>query len=247
MVIEALVGVAIAVAVSGSGWVAMRRRRGAPPAASADAVGALGAPALDGVTHDLQNLFHAILLRLGEASHLPPDDLAEVLAEVQDAMHVASTMVRAMNGEAGMRGAGVVSLEGIVRLLARVHRAPDVPVHVSSRAPFVFAGACYADALHVVQNLLVNAVREARLARGGGVRVVVDRGGLRVTNAVRPGARLDDSIYERGVSFSGSTGHGLHVARAAAARLGWTLHHERHGGAVTFVVAPASPRVARAA
>ena len=134
------------------------------------------------------------------------------------------------------------SVEGIVRLAIALLRSQKTPIHLEVTGVLHYGGADI-DALRVVQNLLVNAVREAARAEGE-VRVELADGVLRITNPVAHG--VPARLWEEGVSGASSTGLGLTIARDAARKIGWQLRHELDGSRVSFVVTPAPTKEVRA-
>ena len=189
------------------------------------------------VAHDLDNLFAIVLANLSSAESLPPHEMKEMLSDVERAATSASRLVRAMRGaKAAPHGMG--STEPILRLVVALLQR-DVSIVVDVRGDMPFRGSD-SDALRVIQNLLVNAMREAKTIPGSSIDVTLDRTELRITNEVRDPTFLTDHIYRPGVTGRGSSGLGLAIARDAAAAIGWSIRHEVSGGRVTFVVSPSS-------
>ena len=187
------------------------------------------------VAHDVDNLFAILLSNLSSANALPPDELREVLSDVQRATSSASRMMRAIRN-AKVGPGGERSVEPIVQLVAALLSRGDVQIEVEHKGKLTYVGS-EEDALRVIQNLVVNATREARSIEGAKVRIVVDDGALRVTNPTRtPEALLGDDIYEGGVSRAQSSGLGLAIVKQRAAAIGWGVHHRVQCGEVCFSV-----------
>jgi len=189
------------------------------------------------VAHDLDNLFAIVLANLSSASSLPPGEMKEMLSDVERAATSASRLVRTMRGTKRPEGAPA-STEPILRLVVALMQRSDVPILLEVTGDLEFRGSD-ADALRVLQNLLVNAVREAATTPDRTVAIHLASASLRITNAVRDPTFLTDHIYRRGVSGSGSSGMGLAIARETASEIGWSLRHEIAGGRVTFILTPA--------
>lgn len=194
-----------------------------------------------GIAHDLDSLVGNLRMNLQLAHQLPPSDAQESLADAEKAAEGAAQLVQALRGRAGTKGGAPGSACRVLELAAGLLRCIGAPVETRIEGDLDYAGS-EVDALRVIQNLLLNAVREAREIPGGQVLAELRSGSLRVTNPVRIGGQLDDRIYESGVSHSGSTGQGLGIALQAAARVGWTLRHEIGSGAVTFIVEPSATK-----
>jgi signal transduction histidine kinase len=186
-----------------------------------------------GIAHDLSNLLAALgpNLRSAIESH---EVESEMLDDVERATEAAQSLLDVIRGKPRDVSAPA-SIEGIVRFVAALLKRefPEIYVQVDGDLRFIGTDG---DALQVVQNLVLNAIREASKIRGGQVQIQLSDGELRITNPVRAPALLDARIYDERVSHSGSSGLGLGIARAAAARIGWTLRHEVRGARVTFVV-----------
>ena len=189
------------------------------------------------VAHDLDNLFSIVLANLSSAPDLPDHELKEMLADVERAALSASRMVRGIRARASVR---VGSAEPIVRLAVALVQRSGIPIELRVEGEFTFRGA-ETEAYRVVQNVMVNAVRETMMHPDGRIDVVVDERGIRVTNPTRDPSSLDASIYAAGKSGAGSTGLGLSIAHDNAASIGWTIAHELDGHLVTFVIAAAAP------
>ena len=194
------------------------------------------------IAHDMNQLFSVILPNLQVARDASPDELPEVLRSIERAAETANTLVQALKGQQRSDATGRASAEGIVRLAIALLRGQKTPIHLKVSGVLHYRGADI-DALRVVQNLLFNAVREAART-GGAVNVGLSDARLRVTNPIEgaPPARL----WDAGVSGRGSSGLGLSIAREAANKLGWRVHHEVAGSELTFVVTQAAVDEARA-
>lgn len=191
---------------------------------------------MEGIAHDLQNLMGLITSNLSAASSLKSEDLRQMIEDVERAAWSASRLVEAARG-ATAPILSSRSVEGIVRLQVALMRREGVPVTLRVSGDFQYRGTDL-DAQRVIQNLFANAAREAARFDEGKVIVDLDREALRVTNPVERGLALPASIWEHGVSFRGSSGTGLTVAREAASRIGLTVTDEQGDGQVTFVIRP---------
>ena len=184
------------------------------------------------VAHDVDNLFAILLSNLSSADGLSPEELREMLSDVQRAASSASRMIRAIRN-AKVGPGGERSVEPIVQLVAALIGRGDVPIEVEHKGKLTYVGS-EEDALRVVQNLVVNATREARAIQGARVRIVVEEGALRVSNPTRTPDLLGEHIYEDGVSGAKSSGLGLGIVRQRAAAIGWGVKHTVQGDEVCF-------------
>jgi hypothetical protein len=128
-------------------------------------------------------------------------------------------------------------MEGITRLGVALMRSEAKGIELLVDGDFRYRGTDV-DALRIVQNLLINAVREAQQVRLGKVTVRLDADSLRITNPIRKGLHLPASIWDPGVSLWGSTGVGLSVVRDTATRIGLAVSHDATEDEVTFVLSP---------
>lgn len=235
MTLDFLLVNAFALALASFAWMLWRRWQLAEQRALSNARLALLGEGVTDIAHDLQNMCTAINLNLMVDPDAQPDELHEVFADVRGSMESVASLVWAIRGAAKPRHVNGGSAGGIAHLLAAVLRRQHVRIEVEMIADFRFDGE-YSDAFRVVENLLVNAVREARLIDSGRVVVTVDSSRITVSNPVRDPSRLDAAIYEPGVSDCGSSGRGLVIVRESAERLGWTVRHEVSGPQVSFLV-----------
>lgn len=237
MLLEILVFTLCALGLVAVAWWLWKDRQNAHARAQANAeLAALGV-GVHGIAHDLQNLFSVIVSNLAMVHTLSPEETQQVLRDVEAAARSACVLVQAMRGNTGADPSRPGSLEGVVRLTVALLRGNKVPIDLKVDGDLPYFGSD-ADVVRLVQNLLFNAVREVRHIPRGRVRVSLTSQGLRISNPVRDPSRLDDSIYEEGVSHSGSTGKGLAIVRRSAAQLRWRVYHELRGHEVTFVVEP---------
>jgi signal transduction histidine kinase len=242
MLLSTIVFTLFALALGGAIWWTWRERETARKhaelaerQAATNAELAVLGERVKAVVHDVDNLFAILLSNLSSAGTLPPDELREVLSDVQRATSSASRMMRAIRN-AKVGPGGERSVEPIVQLVAALLGRGDVPIEVEHKGKLTYVGS-EEDALRVVQNLAVNATREARSIDGARVRIVIDDGALLVTNPTRkPEALLGEQIYEDGVSAASSTGLGLGIVRKRAAAIGWGVRHTVRSGEVCFFV-----------
>jgi signal transduction histidine kinase len=189
------------------------------------------------VSHDLQNLLQIIAARVDAAPPSTDPAIARMVDEIERAVTSAYRLVDAARGkQTGRLGPG--SAEGVVRLAVGLLRDGGAPMDLEVRGDLEYRGTLE-DALQVVQNLLVNAVRETREIPGARVRVVLAERALRITNRVRDAGALTDAIWEEGTTGAGSTGLGLAIVRERAAGIGWSVRFELDADIVTFTVEPA--------
>ncbi|HJL18084.1 MAG TPA: ATP-binding protein [Sandaracinaceae bacterium LLY-WYZ-13_1] len=157
----------------------------------------------------------------------------EALAQVKDAARSAYRMFEQW------RGTGAASSQEsaavLVTTLCGLLRRTGVRVETRIEGVLPFDGHD-ADAVCVLENLLLNAGREAILAGRPEIQVLLTEAQIRITNPVRDAEQLDERIYEEGVSYEGSTGRGLTIARESAERIGWRLMHAVSNDRVTFVL-----------
>jgi signal transduction histidine kinase len=187
------------------------------------------------VAHDVDNLFAILLSNLSSADALPPEELREMLSDVQRATSSASRMIRAIRN-AKVGPGGERSVEPIVQLVAALLARGEVPIEVEHKGMLTYVGS-EEDALRVVQNLVVNATREAKSIDGARVRIVIEEGSLRVTNPTNKSAALfGEAIYEDGVSGNASSGLGLGIVKQRAEAIGWGVQHRVALGEVCFSV-----------
>jgi signal transduction histidine kinase len=193
---------------------------------------------MKGISHDLQNLLGLIHSHLSQASGIKPEDLQEFINDMERAARSASKLVEAARGsEAPM--VSERSMEGITRLGVALMRTEAKDIHLLVDGDFRYRGTDL-DAMRIVQNLLLNAVREARHVPHGHVTVRLDAESLRITNPIRRGLHLPASIWEPGMSLWGSTGVGLSVVRETATRIGLVVSHDVTEDEATFVLSPSA-------
>ncbi len=210
---------------------------GRAPADSFDAraphdIATPGGRLLHDLQHDVGNIFHEVACAVATARSARGRDVRTKLVEAErtvESAHEALARLFAHDPPA-KAPAAASTIFGIYVKLARA----EAPVSLVVENDFEITGD-RTDAGALMQNLLTNATREARLA-GGTVNVVVSRRVCRVSNRVRDPSTLRPEMWERGVSYSGSTGCGLAIVSEAAARLGWKVRHDVVGHYVTFSV-----------
>ncbi|MCA9607732.1 MAG: HAMP domain-containing histidine kinase [Myxococcales bacterium] len=234
-----LQGALLAVFALGAGsalfWTWRKRWAAEQRAKEQAALAAVGRN-VDELAHDLSNLIGLIHLNLRMAPMVDEEDRDEVLADLGHSAEMVYAMFRRIRGRSeDLEGA---SPEQLLQTLTHMVRRTGVEVTLDIEAPLRAEGSPLAF-LRLAENLLMNAAREATLAGVPRLRVRMTEASLEVENPIRSATSLDDSIYESGVSRSGSTGRGLAIAKAAADALGCALTHHVEGRMVTFVVRPA--------
>jgi signal transduction histidine kinase len=189
----------------------------------------------DGVAHDVNNLLSSVAMNLSGIDQLVlnnPEEASEVIEDASSALYTATRLLAALRSEVAGVDSDATTAD-FVRLQAALHRK-IVPMDVNVQADLAHGGQWEA-AARILQNLFANAVREAR-ATGGRVQVWLSEGELSIGNPVRAPEMVQGDIFEPGVSHSGSSGRGLHVARELARQIGWSIHHEVEGSHVRFVI-----------
>ncbi len=235
-IVEAAILTSIAVGFVWIVWHLWKSRHTESVRASQNAELAQLSRTMTGISHDLQNLINSIQNNLPLAATLKADDLKVLIDDMERAARSASKLVEAARAPTTPL-VSLRSMEGTARLGVALMRGEEVPVALQVEGDFEYRGSD-TDALRIVQNLLLNAVREAKDVPGGKVIVRLDRESLRVTNSTRTGVALPASIWEPGVSFRGSSGVGLAVVREAAGRIGCAVSDDSCEGQVTFVLRP---------
>jgi signal transduction histidine kinase len=238
-VIEVLLFTLFALAMGALAWWTWQQRQLARRQAEMNEQLAVMGKQVRNVAHDVQNLFAVILPNLKVAREAEPQELPEVLESIERAAATANTLLQALKGGERSDSTMPTSVEGIVRLAIALLGDQRVRIRLRVSGTLEFQGADL-DALRVVQNLLANGVREASRT-GGAVTVQLGDGRLCMTNPLADGTSLPDDIWEEGVSGRGSSGLGLSIARDAAGRIGWRLHHEVADGIVSFVATREHP------
>lgn len=234
--IEAAILTSIAVGFVWVLWHLWRSRQTELARAERNAELAQLSSTMTGISHDLQNLIGSIRNNLSLAATLRPDDLQDLIGDMERAATSASKLVQAARSST-TPAVSTRSIEGVTRLGVALLRGEGIGVVLQVDGDFQYRGNDL-DALRIVQNLLFNAVREARHVRGGKVTVHLEDTALHITNPTRRGLALPSSIWEPGVSLSGSTGVGLTVVREAAQRIGCAITHESSDEQVSFVLRP---------
>jgi len=190
---------------------------------------------VEAVGHDLDNLFAMIFANVSVASRDSMGELRETLDEVLRATSSARTIMIGLRRGPNWASAPLESAEGILRLLVALVGRTGASVRLECEGDLRSKGS-HGAAVRLFENLLLNATREAKATGDSTVRVRLTKRAAFFTNQVLDPARLDESIYQRGVSRAGSSGMGLAIAMDAAKELGWTLRHEVVGREVTFIV-----------
>ena len=193
------------------------------------------------ISHDLGNLLSVMTVNLQSAQVGPRASEQELLELVDDVSRAASSATKLLEAVRGRQAAaemgGTRSAEAVVRWAVAMVKRHYPLVGLAVHGDFEHRGSPD-EAMRIVQNLLLNAVREATRSGSGTIDVSMDGGALRISNSVRDPATLDESIWEPGTSGEESSGLGLAIVRETAARIGWTVRHEVHGSRVTFIVEP---------
>ncbi|MDL5034686.1 sensor histidine kinase [Pelomonas sp. APW6] len=159
--------------------------------------------------------------------------------------HLARSRAAAAVGIVGLQAPLRSGVEGLVRVMQRVHAARGVSMTVEADADLVFAGEAQ-DLQEMLGNLLDNACKAARqrvvvhaVRAGRQLRVTVDDDGPgipadRQAEALRRGARLDESTPGSGL--------GLAIVQELAALYGGSLAlgSSALGGLQATLVLPAA-------
>lgn len=164
-----------------------------------------------------------------------PNRAHDVLRDAHELIGLTTRLLHNLSPE-GENFVDESTTEEIVRMHVEV-LDDVVPIDLEVQGDLPHGGQ--ADGVvRLVQNLLINAVRETQRA-GGGVAICLRDGELTVSNRVCDACVMDESIYERGVSGADSSGVGLAIARQMATQIGWELDHRVEGEHVTFRTGPA--------
>jgi signal transduction histidine kinase len=185
------------------------------------------------LAHDLGNLLALVHINASAAELLERQQAREALVQVKEAARSAYRMFEQWRGTGAPSSpeSAAVLVTTLCGLLRRTGLRVETRIEGAPR----FDGND-ADAVCALENLLLNAAREAIRAGQPEIQVAVTDAQIRITNPVRDAEHLDERIYEEGVSFEGSTGRGLTIARAAAERVGWRIFHAVSDDRVTFVI-----------
>jgi signal transduction histidine kinase len=198
---------------------------------------------MNAIGHDLSNLLSSMTVGLKDAPNYPDEELLRLIDDVGQAASSAAKLLEAVRGRnAAVAQGGLRSTETVARLGISLIR-PEYPHFQFMMTGDFDHGGTTEDALRIVQNLLFNAVREAKSIGGKSmimIKVHVDDRSLRITNMVRDPALLDERIWQLGTSHHDSSGVGLASVREVAAQIGWSVRHEVVGNEVTFIVEPDS-------
>lgn len=192
----------------------------------------LGRAAHD-LAHDLGNLLALVHINASAAELLERQQAREALAQVKEAARSAYRMFEQWRGSGS--ASSDESAAVLVTTLCGLLRRTGLRVETRVEGAPGFDGPD-ADAVCVLENLLLNAAREAVLAGQPHIGITMTDREIRITNPIRDAERLDERIYEEGVSFEGSSGRGLTIAREAGDRIGWRIVHAVTDDRVTFVV-----------
>lgn len=201
--------------------------------AAKNAEAAAAVDALHSVAHDLDNIFGTLMGNASTAHDMTGEELAEVLAAVEQASRSGRLMVRALRGKTGTPSEH--SFETPLRVIANMHRRTGTNVQLKVDSDLKFIGQPD-QAFRIIYNLLGNAAREIEGIDGAAVRAHLTSTELRITNALRPGSTIDDRVFERGFSTHGSTGLGLQIVRDVAKEIDLHVSYEVDNGEITFVV-----------
>lgn len=188
----------------------------------------------DDLAHDLSSYLSAVMIDLHLAEVTDSQRRLESIQSAQALANVASELLRTIRREAGTVVKDEYSVENIVRgsVAAAQRYGDNVELHV--KRPVMFQGPP-ASAIRVVHNLLTNAILATRRAAHGTVVVELDEE-MRFRNPLPAGERIDERLFERGVSGVGSSGSGLAIAMHHAAQVGWEVHCKCENGEVVLSV-----------
>ncbi|MBI2898469.1 MAG: hypothetical protein HYY06_33265 [Deltaproteobacteria bacterium] len=236
MLIETLLFTLFGLLLGASIWWTWRQRQMAQKQAEMNEQLATLGKTVDGVAHDIAQLAGVLALSLEAAKGEPPEEARRTYSDAEQAARAVRSLIDAVRRRPEQARSGPGSVDGILRMTVALMKRAKAPLAVPCiEGDLAFDGA-EIDAIRVIQNLLSNAVREAEKIPGAIIDVVLRDGLLTVTNPVVDPSKLDDGIYEWGLSRSGSSGTGLAASRELAAKLGWTIRHVVEGSSVTFIV-----------
>jgi len=165
MLAEWLLFVFFGLFVGAIAWWTWRHGQMAQKQAKTDASLADLGREVGAISHDLQNLFAVILTNVSQANTLSDEDAEEALGDATTATQAANKLVRAMRRRTKTSAASEGSTEGLLRLTVAMLRSAGVRVSLDVDGDFPFFGL-ETDAARLLQNLLMNAIEEARAADG---------------------------------------------------------------------------------
>lgn len=202
-----------------------REERAREQAATRDRLARVGA-SVEGLAHDLNNLFTIISFQLDEAIESgDASERKESLREMERAMMSASKLLQALQASADGTSAGDGSVEGVVRLTVALLRntGPRISLVVDGDMGHAAGNA---EATRLVRGLIVGAVHEASAVDGATVRVELSEDRLVVQHPTRDDGWFDAWDHESTRGFGGMSALGRHEAEDAARTIGWSLHRE---------------------
>ena len=188
------------------------------------------------LAHDLGNLIAILHLNLQQLDWHSREAARETVQDVQNASIAMYQVFEQWRGGAGQLElpSSALFLQTLASLLGRT--GLDVELRVESTLHYEGSDE---DVVRVLENLLLNAGREAVRARDPHVAVEMTREHIRISNRVLEADQLEQRLGGDAVSQEGTTGRGLSIARSAAARVGWRIVHTVVDERVTFIVRPA--------
>lgn len=201
--------------------------------AAKNAEAAAAVDALHSVAHDLDNIFGTLIGNASTAHDMTGEELAEVFAAVEEASRNGRRMIRALRGATGAPSEH--SLGTTLRVITNMHRRTGTKVDLQIDSDLKFIGQPD-QAFRIIYNLMGNAAREIEGMENASVRAHLTSSELRITNPLRPGATINERVFERGFSTHGSSGLGLQIVRDVAKEIDLHVSYEIDNGAVSFIV-----------
>jgi len=190
------------------------------------------------LAHDLGNLVAILHLNLQQLDWHSREMARETVQDVQNASIAMYQVFEQWRGGVGQLElpSSALFLQTLASLLGRT--GLEVDLRIDSPLPYDGSDE---DVVRVLENLLLNAGREAVRARDPRVAVEMTAKHIRISNRVFDAELLDERIDDCARDEEGTTGRGLSIARRAAARVGWRIVHTVVDDRVTFLVRPVTP------
>ena len=185
------------------------------------------------LAHDLGNLVAIVHLNLQQIDWHGREMARETVRDVQHATLAMYQVFQQWRGQKGKLStpSSALFLQTLCSLLGRT----GLEVELQIDAPLSYDGSDE-DVVRVLENVLLNAGREAVRARDPRVSVEMTAAHVRIECPVRDVERLEARIHEDQNGYEGFTGRGLTIARRAAARVGWRIVHAVEEEHVVFLI-----------
>jgi len=189
----------------------------------------------DDLAHDLSHLVGLIQLNLFVADVGDPQQQREILEDLKESSTMLYSMFRELRGRR-VSDRAVATPERSLRTLAQLVERTGVVVALRVEASLAHGGAPLTF-LRLIENLILNAAREATLAGESRVDVFMNESRLEVGNRLRDEPHPREAVVASSPGREGSPGRGLAIARASARAMGHVLSHHVDEDYLVFVVA----------